>query len=95
MIHDVKVLALCLLFSNVLFVGPPPCLCGQPPAQISGVVRDPQGAAFKGATLILLSLQRARKTETDESGKFEFLDLPLGTYELQLRQTGVVQVPAQ
>jgi Carboxypeptidase regulatory-like domain len=95
MIHDVKVPALCLLFSNVLFVVTPQCLCGEPTAQISGVVRDPQGTAFKGVTLILLSVQRTRKTETDENGKFDFPDLPLGTYELQVRQAGVVQVPAR
>jgi hypothetical protein len=46
-------------------------------------------------TLNLLSLQRARKTETNENGKFEFLDLPLSSYELQVRQAGVVQVPVQ
>jgi carboxypeptidase family protein len=90
-----KIAGLCLFFSNAFFVAFPSCVYGQPTAQISGVVRDSQGAAFKGVTLILLSLQRARKTETDENGKFEFLDLPLGIYELQVRQAGVVQVPAQ
>ena len=92
---DMKIAGLCLFFSNVFFAVSPSCVYGQPTAQINGVVRGPQGAAFKGVTLILLSLQRARKTETDENGKFEFLDLPLGTYELQVRQAGVVQVPAQ
>jgi hypothetical protein len=42
-----------------------------------------------------LSLEKARKTETDENGEFEFLDLPVSTYELQVRQAGVVPVPAQ
>ncbi len=76
-------------------MAPSLCLCGQSTAQIRGVVRDPQGAAFRGVTLNLLSLQRARKTETNENGKFEFLDLPLSSYELQVRQAGVVQVPVQ
>jgi hypothetical protein len=91
----VKIAALCFLFSNVLLVASPPCLCGQPTAQIRGVVRGPQGIVFKGVTVYLLSPERARKTETDENGKFEFLDLPVSTYELQVRQAGVVPVPAQ
>jgi hypothetical protein len=84
-----------MVFSNVLFVAPLPCLCGQSTAQIRGVVRGPQGAVLSGVTLDLLSLEKARKTETDEKGKFEFLDLPLSTYELQVRQAGFVQVPVQ
>lgn len=92
---NMKIAGLCLFFSSLFFVVFPSCVYGQSTAQINGVVRDPQSAGFKGVTLILLSLQRARKTETDENGKFEFLDLPLGTYELQVRQAGVVQVPAQ
>jgi hypothetical protein len=91
----VKIAALCLLFSNALFGLTPPCLCGQSTAQIKGVVRGPQGAVLKGVTLNLLSLERARKTDTDENGKFEFVNLPLSTYELQVRQAGVVQVPVQ
>lgn len=94
-IHDVKIAALCFLFSNVLFVASLPCLCGQSTAQIRGVVRGSQGIVFKGVTLYLVSPERARKTETDENGKFEFLDLPVSTYELQVRQAGVVQVPSQ
>jgi len=48
-----------------------------------------------GITVSLLSVERARTTKTDESGKFEFLDLPLSTYELQVRQPGVKPVPVQ
>jgi hypothetical protein len=91
----VKIAALCLLFSNMFFVAALPCLCGQSTTQIKGVVRDPRGAVIMGATVDLLSLERARKTETDESGKFEFLDLPLSTYELQVRKAGFTLGPVQ
>jgi hypothetical protein len=90
-----KTAGLRLLFVNMFFMALQPFLCGQSTAQIRGVVRGPHGAVFKGVTLNLLSLERARKTETDENGKFKFLDLPLGTYELQVRQAGVAQVPVQ
>ena len=90
-----KVAALCMLFSNAFFVLPLPCLSGQSTAQIRGVVRGPQGAVMIGVTLNLLSLERARKTKTDESGKFEFLDLPLSTYELEVSQAGFAPEPVQ
>ena len=90
-----KIAALCLLFSNVFCVVPLPCLYGQSTAQIRGVVRGPQGIVIIGAAVNLLSLERARTTKTDESGKFEFLDLPLSTYELQVSQAGFTLEPAQ
>jgi len=91
----VKIAALCLLFSNVFFVASLPCLYGQSTAQIRGVVRDPRGAVIIGATVNLLSLERARKTKTDENGKFEFLDLPLSTYDLQVSRAGFTHEPVQ
>jgi Carboxypeptidase regulatory-like domain len=81
----VKIAGLCLLFSNLFFVATQPCLGGQSSAQIRGMVLDPHGAVIMGATVDLLSLEKARTTETDDSGKFEFLDSPLSTYDLQVR----------
>jgi len=43
----------------------------------------------------LLSLDSARKTKTDENGKFEFLDLPLSPYNLQVSQAGFTPEPVQ
>src|SRR5258708_12140652 len=61
---------------------------------IRGVVLDPRGAVIIGATVDLLSLERARKTETDGSGKFEFLDLPLSTHDLRSEEhTSELQSP--
>ena len=90
-----KIAGLCLFFSNAFFTVFPSCVYGQSTAQIKGVIRGPQSAVMAGVTLNLLSVERARTTKTDESGKFEFLDLPLSTYELQVRQAGFVQVPVQ
>ena len=90
-----KIAGLCLFFSNAFLVVFPSCAYSQSTAQIKGVIRGPQSAVMAGVTLNLLSVERARTTKTDESGKFEFLDLPLSTYELQVNQAGVKPVPAQ
>ena len=47
-------------------------LYGKSNAQIRGVIRDPQGAVIVGATVNLLSLERARKTKTDENVNSSF-----------------------
>jgi hypothetical protein len=90
-----KIGGLFLFFANVFFVAFPSCVYGQSTAQIKGVIRGPQSAAMAGVTVILLSEERARTTKTDESGKLEFLDLPLSTYELQVTQAGFKPVPVQ
>jgi len=90
-----KTARLCLFFSYAFFVVFPSCAYGQSTAQIKGVIRGPQSLIMAGVTLNLLSAERARTTKTDENGKFEFLDLPLSTYELQVRQAGVKPVPVQ
>ena len=71
------------------------CVYGQSTAQIKGVIRGPQSAVMAGVTVNLLSAERARTTKSDDSGKFEFSDLPLSTYELQVRQAGFKPVPVQ
>jgi len=90
-----KIAGLCFFFSNSFFLVFPSCMYCQSTAQIKGVIRGPQSAVMVGITVSLLSVERARTTKTDESGKFEFLDLPLSTYELQVRQPGVKPVPVQ
>jgi hypothetical protein len=40
-------------------------------------------------------VEKARNAKTDENGKFEFLELPLSTYELEVSQAGFAQVPVQ
>jgi hypothetical protein len=90
-----RIAGLCLFFSNAFFVVFPSCVYGQSTAQIKGVIRGPQSIFMAGVTVNLLSVERARTTKTDESGKFEFLDLPLSTYELQVREAGVKPVPVQ
>ena len=90
---DMKIGGLCLF---MFFVAFPLCEYGQSTAQIKGVIRGPQNAVMAGITVNLLSVERARTTKTDESGKFEFTELPLNNFELQVRQAaGIKPVPVQ
>jgi hypothetical protein len=92
---NVKIAALCLLSSNFFLLASPSAVSAQATAQIRGVVRAPQVFGIAGVTVNLLSVEKARKAKTDENGKFEFLDLPLSTYELEVSQAGFAPVPIQ
>lgn len=90
---DMKIGGLCLF---MFFVAFPSCEYGQSTAQIKGVIRGPQNAVMAGITVNLLSVERVRTTKTDESGKFEFTELPLNSFELQVKQAaGIKPVPVQ
>lgn len=61
------------------------CVWGQAgTASIRGVVTDKTGAALVGAkvTLVNASLALQREMQTNQSGEYEFLALPPGTYRL-------------
>jgi hypothetical protein len=90
---DMKIGGLCLF---MFFVAFPLCEYGQSTAKIKGVIRGPQNAVMAGITVNLLSVERARTMKTDESGKFEFTELPLSNFELQVRQAaGIKPMPVQ
>ena len=57
---------------------------------ILGVVKDPAGAAVSGATVDISNLETglARTATTDNSGSFEVLALPRGTYRMQIKAAG-------
>ena len=57
---------------------------------VSGVVKDPSGAAIPGArlTLINTALKSAFKTTSDAQGFYSLLALPVGHYDLTIEATG-------
>ena len=66
-----------------------PCAVkSQSSARLSGVITDKVGAAISRASLRLLSLEAVREAKADEAGKFEFSDLPPGTYDLRISSPG-------
>ncbi|MGH9470940.1 MAG: carboxypeptidase regulatory-like domain-containing protein, partial [Terriglobia bacterium] len=57
---------------------------------ISGVVRDPSGAVIPGVQVIALDTQTgiSSAVKTDAAGFYNFPALPIGTYDIEVRQTG-------
>ena len=59
-------------------------------SSISGVVKDPSGAAIPGAQLTLIETARKTKfsTTTDGQGFYSFPALPVGHYDLTIEAAG-------
>lgn len=55
---------------------------------IQGKVVDPSGGAIRGARAVVLDSSRERTVESDESGGFQFHNLPYGSYRLRLDSPG-------
>jgi outer membrane receptor protein involved in Fe transport len=55
---------------------------------IQGKVVDASGGAIRGARAVVTDELRERIVESDESGRFEFHDLPYGSYGLRVEAAG-------
>src|SRR5579864_6867528 len=57
---------------------------------ISGIVTDPSGGVVVGATVTAINTQTAIRAaiHTDKSGFYNFADLAVGTYDLEVEQKG-------
>ena len=72
-----------------------------PPQPVAGVVRTPEGTPVPAATVHLTNTETNKTwlSWTDESGKFEFPQIPAGSYRVEASQLGfanaslVIQVP--
>ena len=62
----------------------------QTSAEITGLVKDPTGAAIPGASVTVTNkaTSATRKVTTNSEGLYSFPSLPPGTYELKVEQTG-------
>src|SRR5271170_4954829 len=98
--HQGKVLALLLLWlasGNSNLAQQP----ANPPPPVSGVVRTPEGTPVPAATVHLINTETNKTwlSWTDESGKFEFPQIPAGPYRVEASQLGftnaslVVEIP--
>jgi len=58
--------------------------------RISGTVTDPAGAIIAAATVEVKNVgtQAVRTTKSDGNGFYSFSDLPIGTYSVDVNQTG-------
>jgi hypothetical protein len=68
-----------------------------PAAPIAGVVKTSEGSPVPGATVRLISSDSNKFwiSWTDESGKFEFPQIPAGKYRIEASQLGFVLATAQ
>ena len=59
-------------------------------ATLSGVVADPSQAAVPGAAVVATHADTRRefKVETNETGRYVFLTLPIGRYEISIQASG-------
>jgi iron complex outermembrane receptor protein len=57
-------------------------------ATVSGTVTNASGKAVVGATVTVVSSANTREAKSDHDGKFNVLNVPAGTYQLQIRADG-------
>jgi hypothetical protein len=79
----------CILPTGILFLVA--CLGAQSPqASISGIVRDPQGAAVPGAEVSAIELATGVRTSvlSNEAGFYSLRPSPVGNYRLEVRKEG-------
>jgi hypothetical protein len=83
---------------SVLFV----CLALAAPAvaqvssgTIAGTVRDEQGGVLPGVTVVLTSSDRNATFTTEADGRFRFLNLPPGAYQVSAELPGFSKVVRQ
>lgn len=78
------ILAVCLALSTQLFSQ------GKTSGTISGTVTDPSGALISSAQVTITNTATGdiRTVTTGSSGEFQVLELPIGTYQVRVRQTG-------
>jgi Carboxypeptidase regulatory-like domain/TonB-dependent Receptor Plug Domain len=82
-----------LIFGLLAFTGMPATGRAQVTASITGVVEDPSGAVVSGAQVTVESLETGaiRTVNTDQSGIYRALSLPLGRQRVKAEKQGFQQ----
>src|SRR6202795_1951182 len=97
MLRKRVVLLLVALFC--LFALTPSALLSQTAGTVNGLVTDSSGAAVAAATVTLTdkATGSTRTTTTNEAGRYVFVEVPSGTYDLSISKTGfrVTKLAAQ
>ncbi len=78
------------LFALSLFPGVRSTSAQSTGGRIRGTVTDPSGGAVSGAKLVLTNEANGtqRDTQSGASGEYIFLEVPIGTYQLEINQQG-------
>ena len=74
-----------------LIVSATPAFAQGEAGSVDGVVLDSQGAVVAGAdvTLIDTATKSPRTTTTNESGRYHFASVPVGTYDIKIGRAHV------
>src|SRR5208337_4517560 len=64
--------------------------CGSVGGSISGLVTDPSGAVILGAEVVAVNTETSiqHTVKTDSAGFYSFPSLPIGHYQIEIRETG-------
>src|SRR5438309_701290 len=87
-LHDLRlVTGLILSFLSLLLA---PLAAAQDSAAISGTVTDPSGAVVAGANVTATNADTgmARAVVSDNTGRYRVFSLPVGLYEVHVKQPG-------
>ncbi len=81
---------LALLWAALLFFAAGVNVFAQATGRIGGSIVDPSGGTVAGATVVCSNLDTglSRTVQSNDSGLFEFPDLPIGQYQLQITKQG-------
>jgi hypothetical protein len=66
---------------------------GQLSASVSGRITDPTGTAVLGASVTAINLETgiSQSTHTDQAGRYQLLELPIGQYEIHASKAGFAE----
>ena len=66
---------------------------GQVAASLSGRITDSTGSAISGATVTANNVETgiSRDAVSDQSGRYQLLELPLGSYEVRAGKSGFAE----
>src|SRR5215207_5731422 len=84
----------CFAILAVLVFGQPGSSAAQNVGTVTGIVKDTQGLAIPGATVMLGNRvsQTRQETVADDAGRFTFANVPYGTYVLTASLSGFAPV---
>src|SRR5437660_714121 len=87
---NVSIRLLFICFATVICAGAVMAQAQSNAADLQGVVRDPNGAAVKGATVTARNLATnvTRSTTTNDEGAYQIVGLPPGNYEVTAEASG-------
>src|SRR5881409_1130476 len=83
-------LALVVGVGVFLLANPKPAFAQGETGSVTGVVTDPQGGTVAGAdvTMTDVATKTSRTTTTNDSGRYHFASVHVGTYDLTISKSG-------